>query len=173
MNFSVILLGVMIAMMLFLVPQTSFSSQVSQSPQELYNYHDIIFIGEISDSNIISQRHTEYEIEVVESIKNSNVAELIVAVGKGTNCMESELCMRSSNDTILDIGDTAILYIHHDITQLTISPYSRAIDSDESYVLSDFASPGMFSTYNWIVILAIMIVIILVLVIGKMKKNRS
>ena len=80
-----------ISLGLFLIPQASFSSLIYQTPQELYNNHHTIVIGEILNSETISQRETLYEIKVTESVKNSQKNEVISAVGKGINCNEIEM----------------------------------------------------------------------------------
>ncbi len=140
---------------LFLIPQASFSSLIYQTPQELYNNHDTIVIGEILDSETISQRETLYEIKVAESVKNSQENEIISAVGDGIDCSQIEMCMTTSVDTVFDIGDTVILYLNYDLDGFKISPYSRVISPDEDYVTSEFASPNWYFTYGSFLIIGV------------------
>ena len=140
---------------LFLIPQASFSSLIYQTPQELYNNHNTIVIGEILNSETISQRETLYEIKVIESVKNSQENELISAVGDGINCSQTEMCIVSSIDTVFDIGDTVILYLNYKLDNFKISPYSRVISPDENYVVSEFASPNWYSPYGSFLIVGV------------------
>jgi hypothetical protein len=109
--FLVLLLGGVISQSEALLAQ--------KTPEELYQENDIVLIGKILDYTKISDRETQYQIDVVEYLKNPQ-DNLTTVVGQGVK--DSQI--GSSIDLIFEIGNTAKLYLTQEGKIFKISPYS-------------------------------------------------
>ena len=154
---------------MILIPTQSFSLLEERSPEELYQSHHTIVIGKIISTEIITDRTTLYEINVIESVKNSQKNERISAVGNGIDCSKVAVsCMRSSIDRVFDVGDTVILYLNHNWDNFEVSPYSRAVSPDEDIVTSEFVRHGWYNF--WLIGVVIVTVLIGVILVWRKRK---